>query len=85
MADGRVLDDKKTSHGQVDRLRLVLREFPDALDVIASTRLPSQDAQLSDILDAYAALDSALHVAAGEHEELGGETDSLGLIMRMVF
>ena len=85
MADGRVLDDKKTAHGQVDRLRLVMREFPDVLDVVANTRLSSRDAQLTDVLDAYAALDSALHVAAGEHEELGGETDALGLIMRMVF
>jgi predicted RNase H-like nuclease len=85
MADGRVLDDKKTVHGQVDRLRLVLREFPDALDVVAATRLSSRDAQLTDILDAYAALDSALHVAAEEHEEIGGETDDAGLIMRMVF
>jgi predicted RNase H-like nuclease len=85
MADGRVLDDKKTAHGQVNRLRLVLREFPDALDVIAGTRLSSRDAQLTDVLDAYAALDSALHVAAGEHEEIGGKTDGAGLIMRMVF
>jgi len=84
IADGRVLDDKKTSHGQVDRVRLIAHEFPDALDVIAETRLSSKDAQLADLLDAYAAADSAMHVAAGDYEELGGETDGAGLIMRMV-
>jgi predicted RNase H-like nuclease len=83
MAD-RVLDDKKTAHGQVDRLRLVLAAFPDALDVIAQTRIPSKDARLEDVLDAYAALNSALRVAAGDHAELGGEADREGLVMRMV-
>jgi predicted RNase H-like nuclease len=85
IAEGRVLDDKKTAHGQADRLRLIERKFPDALDVIAATRLKAGDAQLPDILDGYAALESALHVAADDYEELGGETDSAGLVMRMVF
>lgn len=83
--DGRTLDDKKTPHGQADRLRLVEREFADALDVIAQTRLRSRDAQLVDVLDAYAALASALRVAASDHEKIGGELDSAGLMMRMVF
>ena len=85
IAEGRVLDEKKTAHGQADRLRLIEHRFPDALDVIASTRLKSGEAQLPDILDGYAALESALHVAAGDYEELGGETDSAGFVMRMVF
>jgi hypothetical protein len=59
--------------------------FPDALDVIATTRLAAKDASLMDVLDAYAALESALCVASDEHEEIGGQTDSVGLIMRMVF
>jgi predicted RNase H-like nuclease len=84
-AEGRVLDDKKTAHGQADRIRLVEDGFRDALDVVAATRLKAGEAQLPDILDGYAALESALHVAADDYEELGGETDSAGLVMRMVF
>ena len=86
IADGRVLEDKKTTHGQGDRLRLIHQEFPGALDAIAETPLgPKEDVNLTDVLDAYAAASSALHVAADDYEELGGETDALGLIMRMVF
>jgi len=40
---------------------------------------------MADALDALVCLDSALRVAAEDYEELGGETDSTGLIMRMVF
>ncbi|MGA2929067.1 MAG: hypothetical protein ABSG43_24375 [Solirubrobacteraceae bacterium] len=85
MAEGLVLDDKKTARGQIDRMRLVLASFPDALDVIAQTRLAAKDAQLADVLDSYAALESALQVVAGDYEELGGELDGEGLAMRMVF
>lgn len=82
---GGVLPDKKTAHGQVMRTRLAVESFPDALDTIASTPLPSRDAQLADVLDAYAALDSALHVLADDHEQLGGERDDAGLVMRIIF
>jgi predicted RNase H-like nuclease len=85
IAGHRVLDDKKTAHGQADRLRLVDAEFPDVLDVISATRLRASEAQLTDVLDGYAALESALRVAAGDYEELGGQTDRVGLVMRMVF
>jgi predicted RNase H-like nuclease len=84
MAEGRVLDGKNTAHGQVERIRLVTSEFPDALDVIGATSFSAKDVQLADVLDAYAALDSALHVAAGDYEELGGDADNLGLVMRMI-
>lgn len=84
MASG-VQADKRSAHGQVDRLRHVAAEFPDALDVIAASRFRAKDADLRDVLDAYAALFTALHVRACDHEELGGETDSTGLAMRIVF
>jgi hypothetical protein len=41
--------------------------------------------QMTDALDAFVALYTALHVRAGDYEELGGEKDSTGLVMRMVF
>jgi predicted RNase H-like nuclease len=85
MAEGRVLDGKNTAHGQVDRLRLATSEFPDALDAVSKTSFAAKDVRLADVLDAYAALDSALHVAARDYEELGGEPDELGLVMRMVY
>jgi hypothetical protein len=83
MAEGQVLDDKKTAHAELDRMRLVLDAFPDGVDVISKLRLAAKDAQLADVLGAYAALYSALYVAAGGHEELGGEVDGEGLVMRM--
>lgn len=85
MNEGEILAPKKSAHGQLDRLRLVEREFPDVLAEVQRARLPASKAELSDVLDAYAALESALHVAANDYEQLGGETDSAGLIMRMVF
>ncbi len=84
MASG-VLANKRSPHGQVDRLRHVSEEFPDAPTVISGSRFRAKDAELADVLDAYAALSSASHVRAGDFEELGGETDSAGLVMRIVF
>jgi len=45
----------------------------------------SREVELADALDALVALDTALHVRAGDFEQLGGETDATGLPMRMVF
>jgi predicted RNase H-like nuclease len=83
-SESRVLDDKKTAHGQAARMRLVEQCFPDALDVVAGTRLRAAEATIVDVLDAYASLESALRVADGRYEEVGGEVDGVGLVMRMV-
>lgn len=85
IADGRVLDSKKAVGGQADRMALVAAEFPDSWERIAAATFKAKDAKRDDIFDAYAACHSALQVAAGDYEELGGETDACGLIMRMVF
>jgi predicted RNase H-like nuclease len=84
--NGHPLDDPKRSWpGQHTRMRLVERAFPDAREGIATSSLAAKDAQLEDILDAYAALYSALRVGGGANEQIGGERDSLGIVMRMVF
>jgi predicted RNase H-like nuclease len=82
---GAVLDDKRSPHGQLDRLRHVTAEFRDAPEVIAASRFHAKEADLSDVLDAYAGLATALHIRTGEHEEFGGELDDVGLAMRIVF
>ncbi len=88
LAGGTALPQKRTAHGQAQRLRLVLREFPDALDALASMVLPAGVAGLDDMLDAYAALCTARRIGAGSHVTLGGspeEPDACGLVMRIVF
>jgi predicted RNase H-like nuclease len=85
IADGSALDNKKTVVGQAARMALVAVEFRDAWERIAAATFRAKDAKRDDILDAYAACHSSLRVAAGDYEELGGETDALGLVMRMVF
>jgi predicted RNase H-like nuclease len=84
LSGGRTLDDKRTPHGQAERLQLLAAKFADLLEVIAATRIPSQHPDLTDVLDGYAALTTALVVRAGEQRELGGELDSVGVLMRMV-
>lgn len=85
MNEGAVLAAEAAAHGQLDRLRLVKREFPDVLDAVQRIRLSASKADLADVLDAYAALDLALHVATDDYEQLGGEKDDAGLVLRMVF
>jgi predicted RNase H-like nuclease len=84
LAGGRVLDAKTTPQGRAQRRELVVDKFPDARDVIGRTKLRAGDADVIDILDAYAALASALRVARGDHQVLGGEPDASGLAMRIV-
>lgn len=57
------LPKKQTAHGQVQRLRLVRREFPDAEDRIAAWAGGAEHSLL-DIMDAYAGCWSALRWAA---------------------
>lgn len=81
---GGLLADKRSAHGQVSRLQHITGEFPDAGAVIAASTFRARDADLTDVLDAYAALSSALHFRDGDFEQLGGEPDSAGLLMRIV-
>jgi predicted RNase H-like nuclease len=84
LAEGEGLRDKKSVGGQAERLRLLTRRFPRVLDELVAFTEGSRRAELADALDALVALDTALHVRNGYHEELGGETDAVGLAMRMV-
>jgi predicted RNase H-like nuclease len=75
---------KHSAAGLMQRLRLVRAEFPDAEEQLAAVRWTGKQAEMSDLLDAYAALSTALVCAREEQEELGdGERDSEGLLMRM--
>lgn len=83
---GHPLEEKKSSQaGQHARRRLVEHAFHDALGVIDSTSFLAKEARLPDILNAYALLHAALRVFSGKYEQLGGDRDGLGLIMRMVY
>jgi predicted RNase H-like nuclease len=83
---GHPLDESKGSWpGQQARMRLVERAFRDAHGVIESASFTAKEARLADLLNAYAVLYAALRVAGGQHVQLGGDADSRGLIMRMVF
>jgi predicted RNase H-like nuclease len=85
LAEGKRLRDKKSVGGQAERLRLLLDRFPAVLDTLVAFEPGGRSAETADALDALAALDSALRVRAGDYEELGGETDATGLVMRIVF
>jgi predicted RNase H-like nuclease len=77
--------DKSAPAGVMRRLKLVEQAFPDSQDQLATTIWPpTRRVQLADLLDAYAALSTALVCVRGEQEELGeGERDSEGVLMRM--
>jgi predicted RNase H-like nuclease len=87
MNDGAVPPDKHRASGVLERLRLVRAVFPDAEERLAAAPWGRKEATLSDILDAYAALTSALACVREDQEELGdGERDAgEDLPMRMVF
>ncbi len=75
---------KHSPASAVERLRLLRHLFPDLEDKVGALTAPTAD--LSDSLDAYAALSTALRCLCGEHEELGdGRRDSAGVPMRIVF
>jgi predicted RNase H-like nuclease len=82
--DTPLVADKRSPAGVVARLRLVRAAFPDAEDRIATAGLRGRDADLTDLLDAYAVLTTARRCARGQHELLGdGARDAAGLPMRM--
>lgn len=75
---------KRSPAGAVERLRLLRPLFPDLEDKVGALTAPTAD--LSDSLDAYAALSVALCCRREEPEELGdGRRDSAGVPMRIVF
>jgi predicted RNase H-like nuclease len=82
---GRTLAAGKRSRAGVEhRLDLVRRAFPDADAQLAAVTWPRRVVELSDLLDAYAALATAVRCARGEHTTLGdGDRDEAGVIMRM--
>jgi predicted RNase H-like nuclease len=85
MNGGVPLPGKSSAAGQLARVDLVREAFPDAEAVIRASPLSLRHG-LVDILDAYAALWSALRWGRGDHETLGdGSHDALtGAPMRMV-
>jgi predicted RNase H-like nuclease len=87
LSGGEHLLDKRSGSGLVRRLQLLQELFPDTEERIAAAPWTGKQATLADLLDAYAALSSALAFARGpnEYEELGGdERDSENVPMRMV-
>lgn len=85
LAEGGLPPPKATAAGRIKRLRLVRAVFNDAEDQLVAAEWPAKQVDLSDLLDAYAALASAIQCARGHQEELGnGERDAEGLVMRMV-
>lgn len=85
LAEGKVLPDKKSVAGQAERLALLCHRFEGVLDALQVLSAGSRQAELADALDALVSLDTALRVRANRFEEIGGETDAMGLLMRMVF
>lgn len=80
---GLPLASKRSPAGAVGRLDLVSSVFPDARAELADFSPPGAD--LSDALDAYAALSVAVRAKEGISDELGdGEVDECGLPRRIV-
>jgi hypothetical protein len=74
---------KRTAVGALERLTLVTELFGDAEAALLGFSASGTD--LSDALDAFAVLSSALRHLRGDFEELGdGQLDQCGLPMRMV-
>lgn len=75
---------KHSAAGLLRRLQLVRAEFRDAEEQLATAPWSGKQVELSDPLDAYAALSTALVCACGDQEEPGdGERDVEGVLMRM--
>ena len=82
---GRDLPPKRSAAGTLERLVLVRDMFSDAESVIRGQRSRrSQDANITDVLDAYAALWAALRKTQSEHQSLTQETLG-GTVARMIY
>jgi predicted RNase H-like nuclease len=84
LGDGRIPPDKRSGAGMVQRLRLIRELFPDAEARLAAAPWPGRQVESVDLLDAYAALSTALVCARGEEQVLAPERDRQGVPMRMV-
>lgn len=85
LGGGSVPPPKASAAGPVVRLRLIREVFSDAEEQLAAATWPAKQVGLTDLLDAYAALASALQCGRGRQQELGdGERDNQKLVMRMV-
>jgi hypothetical protein len=67
----------------LQRLALVRQTFPDAESVIREQPFKVREADITDILDAYAGLRTALREARRKHEVLGQENLD-GIVARMI-
>jgi predicted RNase H-like nuclease len=74
---------KSSAAGLLSRLRILKPVFRDAEERIASTPWPAKLVGLSDLLDAYAALATAIACARGVQQTLGGGRDSENVPMQM--
>jgi len=82
---GHPLAPKASPVGLAHRFAVCRSSFPDLEESIASSQFETAAVALDDVLDAYAALWTALRWRDGNAEVLGGEeTDSRGLLMRML-
>jgi predicted RNase H-like nuclease len=84
-AGRRPLGSKMTLTGHLERLRLVTAFAPDWLEAAARAGLADRDATIFDVLDAYAALWTALRLRDHREEILGGERDRAGVPMRIAY
>jgi predicted RNase H-like nuclease len=85
--DRAFVPSKHTASGIAQRLIAVRSYFPDAEEQIAATTWNAKTVQRADLLDAYAALFTAVRIASGRgrYDVLGGtERDAEALLMRMV-
>ena len=84
LARGPIPHSKSSAAGIESRLRALEPVFPDAEKRIARAPWPARQVGRADLLDAYAALSSAVACARGVQDVLGGERDREGVPMRMV-
>ena len=82
-ATGATLPAKRSPAGQLERLAFVEQQFGDVRPLLADPWSQTSNADLTDVLDAFAALNTALSWPDGV-DCLGGETDDEGLPKRMV-
>ena len=77
---------KKTSAGRAERLRLLSQVFSDAPARLVEERVRKQ-VGADDVLDAFAALWSAMRIGSGEHESLPAipEHDAQGRRMAIFY
>jgi predicted RNase H-like nuclease len=80
---GHLPSKRKSAVGQIERLALVRRGFPDAERAILEDLNVTDGVDLTDVLDAYASLWTALRLTEEEHETLASETPD-GITAKMI-